>query len=163
MRVSTNAVSPCMYVLQNLYLGFRLITPASSNMRLCRRDCILPSGGGPDGRAPIFVPQGAQVTVNFGAMHRDKDIWGEDAEEFRPERWDGFEPGWHYIPFSGGPRICPGQQLALTETAYVLIRLLQEFRDIENRDPEMAFIEESRLTVESRNGVMVGLIPAEKE
>ncbi|MCJ1251528.1 hypothetical protein MMC30_008763 [Trapelia coarctata] len=143
--------------------SFRLITPAHSNTRLCLRNCILPSGGGHDGTAPIFVPRGTQVTVNFGAMHRDKDIWGEDAEDFRPERWDGFEPGWHYIPFSGGPRICPGQQIALTETAYVLVRLLQEFKDIENRDPEIAFIEESRLIVESRNGVMVGLIPAEKE
>jgi len=144
-------------------LGFRLITPAHRNLRLCLQDSILPSGGGLDGTAPIFVPQGTQVTVNFGAMHRDQDIWGADANDFRPERWEGFEPGWHYIPFSAGPRICPGQQLTITETAYVLVRLLREFRDIENRDPEMAFVEESRLTVESRNGVLVGLIPAKGE
>lgn len=140
-------------------LGFRLIAPANRNVRLCLKDCVLPSGGGPRGTAPIFVPQGTRVSVNFGAMHRDVDIWGKDAESFRPERWEGLKPGWHYIPFSGGPRVCPGQQVALTEAAYVLVRLMQTFESMENRDPEMAFIEQSRLTTESRNGVKVALFP----
>ena len=143
--------------------GFRLIVPANRNARLCLENCELPRGGGPDGTAPIFVPRGTRVTVNFGAMHRDKDIWGEDADSFYPERWEDLKPGWQYIPFSGGPRVCPGQQLALTETAYVLARLLQEFESIENRDPVMEFVEQSRLTIESRNGVKVALIPAKKQ
>ena len=129
--------------------------PANRNMRICLKDCILPTGGGLDGKAPIFVSRGTQVSVNFGATQRDKDIWGEDANEFRPERWEHMKLGWHYTPFSGGPRICPGQQLALTESAYVLARLLQTFESIENKDPEFAYIEQSRLTVESRNGVKV--------
>ena len=133
--------------------------PASRNVRLCLMDCVLPSGGGPAGTKPIFVPRGTQVSVNFGAMQRDKDIWGDDADDFRPERWEGMKSGWHYIPFSGGPRICPGQQIALTESAYVLARLVQRFKTIENRDLEIAFIEQSRLTTESRNGVQVALIP----
>lgn len=45
----------------------------------------------------------------------------------------------------------------------MLVKLLRAYRDIVNRDPEMAFVEESRLTVESRNGVLVGLVPAEEE
>ena len=138
--------------------GFRLIVPANRNARLCLEDCVLPSGGGPNGTAPIFIPKGTRVTVNFGAMHRDKGIWGEDADNFRPERWEDLKPGWQYIPFSGGPRVCPGQQIALTETAYVLVRLLQKFESIENRDPVLDFVEQSRLTIESRNGVKVALI-----
>ena len=134
--------------------------PVNRNARLCLKDCVLPSGGGPGGTQSIFVPQGTQVSVNFGAMHRDKDIWGDDTDEFRPERWEGMKIGWHYIPFSGGPRICPGQQIGLAESAYVLARLMQKFKTIENRDPEMSFIEESRLTIESRNGVKIALIPA---
>ena len=58
-------------------------------------------------------------------MHRRKDLWGEDADVFRPERWESRKPGWDYLPFNGGPRICIGQQFALTETAYVIIRLMQ--------------------------------------
>jgi len=47
-------------------------------------------------------------------MHRRKDYFGEDAEDFRPERWlddpetgkKGLRPGWEFLPFNGGPRIC---------------------------------------------------------
>lgn len=64
-------------------------------------------------------------------MHRRKDLWGPDADDFRPERWDGRRHGWEYLPFNGGPRICIGQQFALTEAGYVTVRLLQRFESIE--------------------------------
>jgi cytochrome P450 len=90
-------------------------------------------------------------------MHYDKEIWGDDAEKFRPERWEKIRnPGWTYIPFSGGRRVCPGKQIVLTENAYVLVRLVHKFKTLENRDPVWDFVEEHRLTVESRNGVKVG-------
>lgn len=48
-------------------------------------------------------------------------------------RWDTWTPkSWTYIPFNGGPRICIGQQFALTEMGYTLVRLLQRFGAIEN-------------------------------
>ena len=97
--------------------------------------------------------------VNVYALHHDKKVWGEDAEEFRPERWETERPMWEYLPFLGGPRICPAQQMALAECSYVLVRLLQEFRDIENRDPE-PWAEEIRLQSQSRHGVKIGLLPA---
>lgn len=37
--------------------------------------------------APIFVPKGGLVSWNLWALHRRKDYFGEDAEDFRPERW----------------------------------------------------------------------------
>jgi cytochrome P450 len=43
-------------------------------------------------------------------MHRRKDIYGEDANEFRPERWETLRPGWEFLPFNGGPRICIGRE-----------------------------------------------------
>jgi cytochrome P450 len=75
-------------------------------------------------------------------MHRRKDFYGEDAEEFRPERWlddpatgkKGLRTGWEYLPFNGGARICLGQQFALTEASYTTVRLLQAFRAIESRE-----------------------------
>merc|ERR1711939_327562 len=50
-------------------------------------------------------------------------------------RWEHLRPGWEYLPFNGGPRICLGQQYALTEAGYVTSRLCQEFSKIESRDP----------------------------
>ncbi|KAI4167196.1 MAG: hypothetical protein LQ343_007408 [Gyalolechia ehrenbergii] len=147
------------YVLNE---SFRLLMPANRNIRLCLQDCILPTGGGPQGKSPIFIPCGTQVVVNHGAMQRDKDIWGEDANDFRPQPWEDMKLGWHYLPFSGRPRVCPGQQLALTESAYVLARLLQTLRALRT-EPEMHYIEESRLTIESRNGVRVAFHTIETE
>jgi cytochrome P450 len=72
----------------------------------------LPTGGGEDGKSPILVRRGEAVGYCVYAMHRRKDIYGPDADEFRPERWE--EPGmkdigWAYLPFNGGPRICLGR------------------------------------------------------
>jgi len=64
-------------------------------------------------------------------VQRHKALWGEDAETFVPERWEGRKPGFEYLPFNGGPRICLGQQFALTEAGYIVVRLLQRFDGID--------------------------------
>jgi len=92
-------------------------------------------------------------------MHRRKDLYGEDADEYKPERWETLRPGWEYLPFNGGPRICLGQQYALTEASYVTARIVQEFSKIESRDPE-DWKEGLTLTLCSLNGTKVGLTPA---
>lgn len=89
-------------------------------------------------------------------MQRRKDLFGDDAEEFRPERWEELRPGWDYIPFSGGPRICIGQQLALNEAGYATVRMLQAFGRLECRD-DMPWEENMKLTVSSKHGCKVAL------
>lgn len=91
-------------------------------------------------------------------MHRRKDLWGPDADEFVPERWDGLRPGWEYLPFNGGPRICIGQQLALTEAGYVTVRLLQCFRQMESLDTS-DWQESLGLTCAPLQTVAVRMIP----
>ena len=70
-------------------------------------------------------------------MYRRTDIYGPDAGEFRPGCWaDGkLQPRWGYLPFNGGPRICIGQRYALAGGSYGLVRMAQEFRVLESRDP----------------------------
>lgn len=65
-----------------------------------------------------------------------------------------------FVPFGGGPRHCPAQQLARSEIRYVLARLARGFQGVECRDPVGEFVEEVRLTFESFHWVKVGLIPA---
>ncbi|KIW08038.1 uncharacterized protein PV09_00982 [Verruconis gallopava] len=129
------------------------------NSRLAVRDTVLPRGGGIDGRSPVFVPKGHVVTYSTYAMHRDTRFFGKDAHEFRPERWETLRPGWEYLPFNGGPRICLGQQYALTEAGYVTCRLCQEFKNVESRDPG-PWKEGLTLTLCSANGTKVSLTPA---
>ncbi|TVY12831.1 Cytochrome P450 monooxygenase fsdH [Lachnellula arida] len=134
----------------------RLYPPVPNNDKIAIRDTVLPRGGGPDGTAPILVPKDAPVIFTVYSMHRRYDIFGEDAEIFRPERWENQKYSWEYLPFNGGPRICLGQQYALTETLYVLVRFAQEFEKIELMDPE-PWTESLHLTVSSANGVKVKL------
>ncbi|GFF54000.1 cytochrome P450 52A3-B [Aspergillus lentulus] len=140
--------------------SLRLHPVVPRNERQAVRDTVLPLGGGDDGLSPVFVPKGTIVSYNIYAMHRRADFYGPDAEEFRPERWeDGkLQPRWGYLPFNGGPRICIGQRYALTEVSYVLVRMVQEFRALESRDPG-PWEESLALTLCSRNGTRVCLIP----
>lgn len=149
------------YLQQVLNETFRLNPTIGTTRRIALRDAIFPTGGGPDGSAPIFVRKGDAVTTSFYALHRRKDIFGDDADKFRPERWEGLRPPhWAYMPFGGGPRVCPGQQLALTEMGYTIIRILREFQAIENRDPVWEFVELWKISTESANGAKVAFVPA---
>ena len=93
-------------------------------------------------------------------MHRDPSIWGADANDFRPERWETARPMWEYVPFFGGPRICPAQQMVFVQSAMTVVRLVQRFGRCENRDENQEYIEVNKITTESKNGCLVGLIPA---
>ncbi len=91
----------------------RLYPVVPFNARQAVRDTTLPRGGGPDGAAPIYVPRGTVVGYSVHVMHHRTDLWGADADEFRPERWQGLKHTWNYLPFNGGPRICLGRKFFL--------------------------------------------------
>lgn len=93
------------------YTALRLYPVVPANSRTSINDTVLPRGGGPDGKSPIFIPKNTHVSYNTYAMHRREDIFGPDAAEFKPERWETVRAGWHYLPFNGGPRICLGRKL----------------------------------------------------
>lgn len=65
----------------------RLNPPVASNQREAVRDTVLPRGGGADGSAPVFVQKGTNFRYLPWVMHRRTDLFGADAEAFRPERW----------------------------------------------------------------------------
>lgn len=89
----------------------RLYPLVPSNFRYANKNTTLPLGGGPDGLSPIFIEKGERCVYSVYAAHRRKDIYGEDADIFRPERWgEGKARGWDFLPFNGGPRICIGRE-----------------------------------------------------
>ncbi|KAG9506477.1 hypothetical protein J7337_000008 [Fusarium musae] len=134
--------------------SLRLHPPVPSNGRMAYRDTVLPHGGGPNGDQPVHVPKGSMVNYTVYAMHRRKDLYGQDAEEFRPERWESLRPSWFFLPFNGGPRICLGQQYAITESLLVIMRFAQEFISIQSMDPK-PWTEEIALGCGNANGVYV--------
>ena len=127
----------CTYLQHVLSEVLRLHASVPINSRRATKDTTLPVGGGPDGQAPVYVKRGQEVRYFVHAMHRRKDLWGPDANEFKPERWVGRKSGWEFLPFNGGPRICLGQQFALTKAGYVIVRIMQRYDEIVNTDDEV--------------------------
>ncbi|KAJ5121706.1 Cytochrome P450 E-class CYP52 [Penicillium atrosanguineum] len=121
----------CQYLQYFLKETLRLYPVVPFNRRCATRDTTLPRGGGEDGTSPIYIRKGRTVMYGTYVLHRRKDIWGQDAEIFNPDRWADRKVTWEYIPFNGGPRTCIGQQFALMRSSYVLVRLLQKFDRIE--------------------------------
>lgn len=146
------------YVRYLLNESLRLYPVVPLNSRYAKRDTMIPVGGGPDGKSPVFIREGQGVSYSLYAMHRRRDIYGDDAHVFNPDRWDDphLRPGWGYLPFNGGPRICVGQQFALTEASYVVVRMLQRFSAIESRD-DQPWTENLGLTTCSLHGTQVAL------
>lgn len=101
------------------------------NTRTATRDTTLPVGGGVDGRSPIYLRKGENLTYCVYSMHRRKDLWGQDANEFRPERWEeNPKRGWEFLPFNGGPRVCIGRKLVAKMIQVVIPEWLTSCRTI---------------------------------
>ncbi|RAL64629.1 hypothetical protein DID88_001662 [Monilinia fructigena] len=106
-----------------------------ANGRVATTDTTLPTGGGPDGTAPIFIPTGTRVSTNFYTLYRDEAVFGQDINSFNPDRWNYISPSsWEFMPFSHGPRSCAGRHKALGETSYIIARMAVQFERIQSRD-----------------------------
>ena len=173
------------YTLQIIVL--RLYPSVPINLRQALKPAVLPLGGGSDGKSPMLVCQGEAVGYYVYAMHRRKDLYGDDADEFRPSRWEadiaeGLELskiGWGYLPLNGGPRFCLGrgycplsmskgffcyliEKFAMLEASFVIVRLTQTFNKIEltqeQRVYDKSFLDYTvTLVIASANGYRVRL------
>ncbi|XP_021895073.1 cytochrome P450 CYP72A219-like [Carica papaya] len=81
----------------------------------------------------LVLPAGVEVALPTIHIHRDPTFWGEDAGQFKPERFaDGVSKAMKnqvaFFPFAWGPRICIGQNFALIEAKMALSMMLQHFR-----------------------------------
>jgi cytochrome P450 len=138
--------------------SLRLHPVVPGNNRLAIRDTVLPLGGGLNGQSPLFIPKDTIVVYHPFTIHRRADLFGPNPHTYNPERWENLRVGWEFIPFNGGPRICLGQQYALTEASYVTARLVQEFAVLESRD-QGVWEEQLTFTMCSRGGTRVGMRP----
>lgn len=160
LQVTFESLKKCEYLKWVINETLRMYPSVPQNFRVSTRHTTLPRGGGPDASQPVFLPKGTPVSYSVFTMHRDEAHYGDDASVYRPERWG--EPlakklGWAFLPFNGGPRICLGQQFALTEASYTIVRLLQTFKNIESFDTVYPPAKATHLTMSLFEGANISL------
>ncbi|KAK9089301.1 hypothetical protein Scep_028383 [Stephania cephalantha] len=80
----------------------------------------------------ITLPAGVQIGLPILLVHHDRDLWGDDVDEFKPERFAGGVSNATnnqlcYFPFSWGPRGCIGQSYAMLEAKLAVAMILLNF------------------------------------
>ncbi|KAI5358216.1 Putative cytochrome P450 [Septoria linicola] len=144
--------------MQNVIRETLRMYPLLANIgRIAKCDTVLPRGDGTDGLQPIAVPTGCAVTCNIYLTHRRTEEWGEDAWEFKPDRWIGRKLGPEFAPFGAGPRVCIGQQLTMSEISFVIARMMQRFSEMRTPEGQDNLTKGYRVVVAPKNGVKVQL------
>uniref|UniRef100_A0A6B2L774 Cytochrome P450 n=1 Tax=Arcella intermedia TaxID=1963864 RepID=A0A6B2L774_9EUKA len=135
--------------------SLRLFPPAVPfNSRVATKDVVLPN--------KVRVTKGTLVMYTPYIVHRLKEYWGNDAEQFRPERWDDpnvLKHNYQYIPFQKGPRICLGMNMAQEEAKCCISILYQHgfrFELISPRPSDMTLVGAAILS--SKEGINVRVL-----
>ena len=75
----------------------------------------------------IIIPRETPMLLSPLLIQRDKQIWGDNAEEFCPERFDIISDSTRFFPFGIGPEACPGKHFARLEAIIVIQALFQHY------------------------------------
>ncbi|XAR71356.1 hypothetical protein NMG60_11028575 [Bertholletia excelsa] len=151
-----NGQSPSVDHLSKLTLlnmvineSLRLYPPASVLPRMAFEDFKL---------GDLHIPKGLAIWVPVLAIHHSVELWGKDANEFKPDRFasKSFTPG-RFIPFAAGPRNCVGQAFALMEAKIILAMLITRFRFTISEKYRHAPV--ILLTIKPKYGVQIRLKP----
>ncbi|GFZ05045.1 cytochrome P450, family 72, subfamily A, polypeptide 9 [Actinidia rufa] len=111
----------CVTMILNEVL--RLYPPAAILVRVINDDTRI---------GELNLPAGVHFMIPTVLIHRDCEIWGEDAKEFNPERFSkgiakATKNQGSFFPFGLGPRMCIGNNFAMMEAKIALAMILQRF------------------------------------
>ncbi|XP_060197025.1 cytokinin hydroxylase-like [Lycium barbarum] len=102
----------------------RLYSPAPNVQRQVRENIQVDN---------LVIPKGTNIWIDVVSMHHDKNLWGEDVNEFKPERFKedmthgGCKHKMGFLPFGFGGRMCIGRNLSIMEYKIVLSLILTRF------------------------------------
>jgi hypothetical protein len=113
----------------------------------------------PDEICGRSIRKGAEIAILPWVLHRHRTLW-ETPDCFDPERFSrersATRPRFAYLPFGGGPRICIGAQLALTEVSLLVSTMAQRYRL--KLVPAQDIVLLHRVTLRPRGGIRMQLV-----
>lgn len=110
----------------------------------------------------LVIPKGIGIAIPIPMLHRDKEVWGDNANEFDPLRFENgvtkaAKTPQALIAFSIGPRSCIGQNFAMLEAKSVMAMILQKFSF--TLSPKYVHAPTDLLTVQPKFGLPIVLRP----
>jgi len=120
--------------------ALRIYTPAAGTQRIAMCDAEIPlqkpfTDKHGVLRSTVRVSKGDLVVIPIQLLNRSTEIWGEDASEFRPERWEDAPEAskelpsiyGHLLTFIAGAHACIGYRFAVMEIKALLFTLVRAF------------------------------------
>ncbi|KAL0856720.1 hypothetical protein Bca101_061874 [Brassica carinata] len=114
-----------VYLHAALSESMRLYPPVPFNHKSPAKPDVLPSGH--------RVEADSKILISIYALGRMRSVWGENAAEFKPERWISdsgdlrHEPSYKFMAFNAGPRTCLGKQLAFMQMKMVAVEIIRNY------------------------------------
>ncbi|KAK7000537.1 cytochrome P450 [Favolaschia claudopus] len=128
------------YLEQVVRETMRVHAPAVFTQRIAVADDVLPLAKpyiDKDGKShdSLAIAKGQMIHVPILAINTDPEIWGDDAAEFKPERWENLPESVSVVPgvwanlftFFAGPHNCIGFRFSLAELKALLFILIRGF------------------------------------
>lgn len=111
-----------------------------------------------------YVPKGSVIMLCTWAVNFSKELWGPDADEFKPERWmqpgqansGGATSNYAFLTFLHGPRSCIGQRFAVAELACLLAAFVGRY-EFKLTNPDEEPIIKGGITARPKDGLKLDL------
>nr|OQO22202.1 hypothetical protein B0A51_10867 [Rachicladosporium sp. CCFEE 5018] len=159
--ITATQLDSCHYLHAVCSEVLRLYSPVSMTLRIADKDATL------NGH---FIPADTTIILAPWAINNSKKLWGEDAHEFKPERWldadgkannkGGADSNFSFLTFLHGPRSCIGQKFAQAEFACIVAAWVGTFETTFEENSPLATGEpeiKGGITSKPKGGLWVNL------
>ncbi|KAG2717993.1 hypothetical protein I3760_03G200100 [Carya illinoinensis] len=146
---NSEAITHLKIVTMILYEVQRLYSPVIAQYQHTCKDAKI---------GDISLPAGVDLVLPTLLIHHDPELWGDDAEEFKPERFSegvskASKDQLAFFPFGWGPRTCIGQNFAIMEAKIALVMILQNFSF--ELSPSYTHAPKTVLTLQPQHGAQI--------
>ncbi|CAN6803316.1 unnamed protein product [Brassica oleracea] len=122
---SSQELNKLVYLHGAICEALRLYPPVPFQHKSPTKPDVLPSGH--------KVEPSTKIVFCLYSLGRMKSVWGEDASDFKPERWISetgssiHVPSFKFLSFNAGPRTCLGKEVAMTQMKTVAVKIIQNY------------------------------------